>query len=155
MSNTVKSSMFSRFALLTAATLLSVAAAHATVKTDTGLSESKAGGYETYRLQVPVEKDVATTQVRLVVPAGVKIGTFMPVAGFVRTVRADAKGVILEVTWTGSIAPQEFRRFLFSAANPADMGTLAWKVYQTYADGTVVSWDDSDPATPASKVSIR
>lgn len=50
MSNTVKFSVFRRFALLTAAALLSVAAAHATVKTDTGLSESKAGGYETYRL---------------------------------------------------------------------------------------------------------
>ena len=155
MSNTVKFSVFRRFALLTAAALLSVAAAHATVKTDTGLSESKAGGYETYRLQVPVEKDMATTQVRLVVPAGLKIGTFMPVAGFVRTVRADAKGVISEVSWTGSIAPQEFQRFLFSAANLADAGTLAWKVDQTYADGTVVAWDDSTPAIPASKVIIR
>lgn len=98
---------------------------------------------------------MATTQVRLVVPAGLKIGTFMPVAGFVRTVRADAKGVISEVSWTGSIAPQEFQRFLFSAANLADAGTLAWKVDQTYADGTVVAWDDSTPAIPASKVIIR
>ncbi len=155
MSNTVKFSMFRRVILLTAATLFSVAAAHATVRTDTGLSESKAGDYETYRLQVPVEKDTATTQVRLVVPAGVKIGNFMPVAGFVRTVKSDAKGVISEVTWTGTIAPQEFQRFLFSAANPASAGTLVWKVYQTYQGGTVVSWDDSDPATPASKVSIR
>ena len=155
MSSTIKFSVFRRLALLTAAALLPLAAAHATVRTDTGLSESKAGGYETYRLQVPVEKDVATTQVRLMVPAGVKIGNFMPVAGFVRTVRADAKGVISEVTWTGSIAPQEFQRFLFSAANPADAGTLAWKVYQSYADGTVVAWDDSNPATPASKVAIK
>ena len=148
-------SMFRRTILLTAAVLLSVAAAHATVKTDTGLSESKAGGYETYRLQVPVEKDMATTQVRLVVPAGVKIGNFMPVAGFVRTIKADDKGVISEVTWTGNIAPQEFQRFLVSAANPAGAGTLVWKVYQTYQGGTVVAWDDSNPATPASKVSIR
>ena len=152
---TVSFNVFRRAILLAAAALLPLAAAHATVRTDTGLSESKAGGYETYRLQVPVEKDVATTQVRLVVPAGMKIGNFMPVAGFVRTVKADTRGLISEVTWTGNIAPQEFQRFLFSAANPADAGTLAWKVYQTYADGTVVAWDDSDPATPASKVSVR
>ena len=155
MSNTVKFNGFKHVLFLVAAVLLPVAAAHATVKTDAGLSGSNAGGYETYRLQVPVEKDMATTQVRLVVPAGIKISNFMPVAGFVRTVKSDAKGLISEVTWTGNIAPLEFQRFLFSAANPADAGTLAWKVYQTYADGTVVAWDDSDPATPASKVSIK
>jgi uncharacterized protein YcnI len=142
------------FALITAA-LLSLAAAHATVKTDTGVAESKTGAYETYRLQVPVEKDVATTQVRLVVPAGIKIGNFMPVPGFARTVKAASDGTITEVTWTGTIAPQEFQRFLFSAKNPADAGTLVWKVYQTYQGGTVVAWDDSDPATPASKVTLR
>ncbi len=38
-------------ALLTAA-LLSVAAAHATVRTESGLSESKVGVTETYRVKV-------------------------------------------------------------------------------------------------------
>ena len=141
-------------ALLTAA-LISLAAAHATVKTDTGLSESKARGYETYRLQVPVEKDMATISVRLLVPAGLKIGNFMPVAGFTRTVKTDASGTVTEVTWTGTIAPMEFQRFLFSAANPADASTLACKVYQTYADGTVVSWDDSAASAPASKITVK
>ena len=142
------------FALLTAA-LISLAAAHATVKTDTGASESRAGGYETYRLQVPVEKDMATTSVRLLVPAGLKIGTFLPVPGFTRSVRTDASGTITEVTWTGRIAPMEFQRFLFSAANPADPATLVFKVYQTYQGGTVVSWDDSAAGTPASRITVR
>lgn len=140
---------------LTTTALLSLAAAHATVKTDTGAAESKAGSYETYRLQVPVEKDVATTQVRLLVPAGVKIGNFMPVPGFTRAVKMGANGVVTEVTWTGSIAPLEFQRFLFTAQNPADAGTITWKVYQTYAGGAVVAWDDSGPATPASRVTIK
>jgi len=143
------------FLALTLAALLSLAAAHATVQTETGLAESKAGGSETYRLQVPVEKDVATTQVRLVVPAGVKITRFMPVPGFVRTVKADSTGVITEITWQGRLAPMEFQRFLFSATNPADAGTVTWKVYQTYEGGTVVNWDGSDPAAPASKITIR
>ncbi|GGJ85357.1 DUF1775 domain-containing protein [Deinococcus aquiradiocola] len=140
---------------LTAAALLSLAAAHATVKTETGLAESKAGASETYRLQVPVEKDVATTTVRMIVPAGVKVTRFLPVPGFVRTLTRDANGTVTEVTWRGRIQPMEFQRFLFSATNPADTGTLVWKVYQTYADGSTVAWDDSDPATPASKLSLK
>ena len=141
-------------ALLTAA-LISLASAHAVVRTEAGLAESEAGASETYRLQVPVEKDVATTQVRMVVPAGLKVTRFLVMPGFVRTVRTDAAGLVTEVTWRGRIAPMEFARFFFSATNPADAGTLVWKVYQTYQGGTVVSWDDSGPATPASKVTIK
>ena len=140
---------------LSTAALLSFAAAHAVVRTEAGLSESKAGASETYRLQVPVEKDMATIQVRMVVPAGLKVTRFLPVPGFVRSVKTDSAGLITEITWRGRIGPMEFQRFLFSATNPADAGTLAWKVYQTYADGSVVSWDDSDPATPASRVTVK
>jgi len=140
---------------LTTALMISLAAAHAAVQTEAGLAESKAGGSETYRLQVPVEKDVATTLVRLVVPAGVKITRFMPVPGFVRTVKTDSAGLVTEVTWQGRLAPMEFQRFLFSATNPADAGTVTWKVYQTYEGGMVVNWDGSDPAAPASKITIR
>ena len=147
--------VFKKALALVAAALVSLASAHAVVRTEAGLSESKAGASETYRLQVPVEKDMATTQVRMVVPAGLKVTRFLVTPGFLRTVKTDAAGLITEVTWRGRIAPMEFERFYFSATNPADAGTLAWKVYQTYADGTVVAWDDSDPATPASKVSIK
>jgi len=148
-------SILKRMFALTTTLLISLAAAHATVRTETGLSESKAGASETYRLQVPVEKDVATTLIRMVVPTGVKVTRFLPVPGFTRSVKTDSSGLITEVTWKGRIQPMEFERFLFSATNPADAGTLAWKVYQTYADGTVVGWDNSDPATPASNVTIK
>ncbi len=143
------------FLSLTAAVLASAALAHATVKTDVGTSESLAGRNETYRLQVPVEKNVATTEVRMIVPAGVRIGTFMPIPGWTRTVEKDASGNITAVTWRGRINPEEFQRFLFSARNPADAGTLAWKVYQKYADGSVVAWDDSSADTPASKTAVK
>ena len=49
----------------------------------------------------------------------------------------------------------EYQRFLFSATNAADVGTRAFKVYQTYADGTVGSWDDCAASTHASKVTIK
>ena len=141
---------------LSAALLLSFAAAHATVRTETGLTESKAGASETYRLNVPTEKEVPTTQVRLVVPAGVTLTRFQVLPGFSRSVVKNADGLITEVTWRGRIAPQEYARFFFQARNSAQPGEVAWKVYQTYADGSVVAWDDTNPEqTPASKTTVK
>ncbi|WP_019585690.1 DUF1775 domain-containing protein [Deinococcus apachensis] len=147
---------FRRCLPLFLALLLPVAAAHATVRTETGLAESKASASETYRLGVPTEKEVATTQVRLVVPAGLTITRFQVMPGFTRTVKLNDAGLVTEVTWRGRIAPMEYARFFFQARNPEQAGTLSWKVYQTYADGSVVAWDDTDPEkTPASKTTVK
>jgi uncharacterized protein YcnI len=131
--------------------------AHATVKSDMGLSESKVGSYETYRLQVPTEKPLDTTEVKLFVPQGLTVSTFQSVAGFERSVEKNADGIVTTVTWKGKIGQQEFQRFLFSAKNPAQPTTLLFKVYQTYSDGSVVKWEDEDPKgkTPASRVEIK
>ncbi|QFP77042.1 DUF1775 domain-containing protein [Deinococcus sp. AJ005] len=141
---------------LSAALLLSFAAAHATVRTEAGTSESAAGKSETYRLNVPVEKELATTQVRLVIPAGVGISRFQVTPGFARTVTKNADGLVTEVVWKGDIASMEYARFFFQAVNPAQPGELVWKVYQTYADGSVVAWDDTQPdKTPASHTTVK
>lgn len=147
---------FNTLMTLSAALLLSFAAAHATVRTETGLTESKAGVSETYRLNVPTEKEIPTTAVRLVVLAGVTITRFQVLPGFTRSVVKNADGLITEVTWRGRVAPQEYARFFFQARNPAQPGEVAWKVYQTYADGSVVAWDDTNPEqTPASKTTVK
>ncbi|MHA0040368.1 DUF1775 domain-containing protein [Deinococcus sp. PEB2-63] len=141
---------------LAAALLLSVAGAHATVRTETGLTESAAGKSETYRLNVPTEKEIATTQIRLVVPAGVVISRFQVTPGFTRTVKRDAAGLVTEVVWKGRVAPMEYARFFFQARNPAAAGEVVWKIYQTYSDGSVVAWDDTNPAEgPASKTTVK
>ena len=84
------------------AVITGFALAHATVKTDMGLSESKAGGYETYRLQVPTERPVETTEVKLFVPDGLTIGTFGMMPGFERIVEKNDAGIVTTVTWKGS-----------------------------------------------------
>ncbi|MBZ9713523.1 DUF1775 domain-containing protein [Deinococcus multiflagellatus] len=141
---------------LASALLLSVAAAHATVRTESGLTESKAGASETYRLNVPTEKDISTTEIRLVVPAGVTITRFQVTPGFLRTVKKNEAGLVTEVVWKGRVAPMEYVRFFFQARNPAAPAELSWKVYQTYSDGSVVAWDDTDPAQgPASKTTVK
>ena len=142
--------------LLVAALSFTPALAHAVVRTEAGLSESKVGQSETYRLSVPVEKDMATTEVRLVAPAGLTITRFQTSPGFTRSVTKDAAGLITEVIWRGSIRPMEYARFYFQARNPQQPAELSWKIYQKYADGSVVAWDDTDPAkAPASKVSVK
>lgn len=152
--------MFNHIARLLGAALLltgSPALAHATVKTELGASQSAAGAYEVYRLNIPTEKDIPTTQVRMLIPEGLNVTRFLVQPGFVRTVRKNDAGVITEVTWKGRIAPQEFARFYFQAHNPAAPTTLVWKVYQTYQDGSVVAWDSTDAGadTPASVVTVK
>jgi len=142
-------------ALLTAA-LLSVAAAHATVRTESGLSESKIGVTETYRVNVSTEKEISTTQIRLVVPAGLSITRFQVTPGFTRTVTRNADGLVTEVIWKGRVALMEYARFFFQARNPAAAGDLTWKIYQTYSDGSVAAWDGQDPEKgPASVVTVK
>ncbi|ACO48071.1 DUF1775 domain-containing protein [Deinococcus deserti] len=145
-----------RAASLLAALLLSAAGAHATIRTEGGLTESKAGASETYRLNVPTEKAISTTQVRLIVPAGVTLSRFQVTPGFTRTVTTNAAGLVTEVIWKGRIGPMEYARFFFQAVNPEQPGSITWKVYQTYSDGSVVAWDDSDPSqAPASRTTVK
>ncbi len=148
--------MLKNIIALTLSLVLSTAFAHATVRTEAGLTESVAGKSETYRLNIPVEKDLATTQVRLIVPTGVAISRFQVSPSFTRRVIKNDVGLVTEVIWRGRIAPMEYARFFFQATNPKDVGELVWNIYQTYSDGTVVAWDDSDPAkTPASRTVVK
>ncbi|WP_161883614.1 DUF1775 domain-containing protein [Deinococcus alpinitundrae] len=143
------------FLLAVAVLSLTPALAHAVVRTETGAAESAAGASETYRLNVPVEKDLNTTAVRMLVPKGLTITRFQVTPGFTRTVKTDTAGLVTEITWTGTIAPMEYVSFFFQARNPEAAGDLSWNVYQTYADGSVVAWDGVDPQTPASKTTIK
>ena len=131
------------------------ALAHAVVKTESGMNTSAAGQSETYVLNVPNEKDMDTTEVRLEVPAGLSITRFMVLPGFTRSVTKNDAGLVTEVIWKGTIAPMEYAHFTFQARNPETAGQISWKVYQTYAGGVIVPWDDSDPKTPASKTTIQ
>ena len=53
----------------------------------------------------------------------------------------------VEIDWTGgSIPAGERDEFNFQAQVPATPTTLDWKAYQTYSDGSIVTWDQN-PAT--------
>lgn len=153
-----KTMMFKRFAVAAALLLAAPAAlAHATVKTELDESQSGVGAYQVYRLNVPSEKAVDTTEIRMVIPEGFNVTRFLVQPDFIRSIKKNDAGVITEVTWKGRIRPDEFGRFYFQAHNPATPTTLVWKVYQTYADGSVVAWDSTEDGAkyPASVVTIK
>lgn len=125
----------------------SQALAHTTVKpASVGI-----GKFQTFTVSAPSEKPIATVGVRLVLPEGlnhvspnVKLGWKVEVKKTV--VGGEEKAV--EINWTGGSIPAEMRdEFNLSAQAPSKPTTLAWKAYQTYADGSVVAWDQDPTVT--------
>lgn len=124
-------------------------------------AEVGVGAFQTFTIGVPVEKEIATTEVRLVLPEGLNHVTPNVKPGWnIEVVHAEAMTMeedddhahapVTEIIWRGGVIPQGQRdEFLFSAQVPAEETTLSWKAYQTYADGTVVSWElGSDEVQP-------
>lgn len=134
--------------------LVGTASAHVTVWP----KQTTTGAYEKYTVRVPVEKKVNTTKVKVVFPAGVKVNTVEPTAGWNYTFEKDNAGNTTALDWTataGGIKPNEFMEFNFVGANPKSPGTLSWKAYQTYADGTTVEWTGAPGSdTPAPVTTI-
>ena len=115
--------------------LPSVVAAHVGVRP----RESKPGAEERYTVRVPTEGTVATTSVRLEVPAGVAVLEVMPVGGATFTTQKDGDRIVA-ITWTKTIDPKEMAEFAFRARNPESGAELRWKAHQHFADGTVTDW---------------
>ena len=112
----------------------SIASAHAVVFP----KRSTHGAYEKYVLRVPNEKDVATTRVEIRFPAGLRVVSFVDVAGWQLEEIRDSANAVIGAVWTGSLPPERFVEFPFVAVNPKDDAQLVWPAYQTYASGEKV-----------------
>lgn len=134
-------------ALITAGLLVSqTVSAHVTVKPNqAGISM-----YQTFSVNVPVEKEIPTVGIRLVIPEGLSSVTPNVKPGWRIAIKKDGTGEdakVTEITWTGGTIPAGQRdEFAFSAKTPATPTSMYWKAYQTYRDGTIVAWDQ-DGAT--------
>jgi uncharacterized protein YcnI len=125
---------------------VSLASAHVTV-TPSGVG---VGAWEHFSVGVPSERSVSTVGIRLVVPEGLAYVTPNVKPGWKIDTKKDDKGNITEINWTGSEIPGGQRdEFQFSAKTPSDGGEIIWKAYQTYQDGSVVSWDNDPKAEQA------
>lgn len=124
------------------------AAAHVVVRP----AEVPTASFQTFTASTPNEKDVPTTELKLILPKGLKHVLPTVKAGWHIDVEKDGKGETAEVksiTWKGGTIPAGFRDdFTFSAQVPADAGTLEWKAYQTYEGGQVVAWDLTQDKQP-------
>lgn len=108
------------------------------------------GSWVTFSVSVPNEKEVANTQLKLVIPAGLEYVTPTLKQGWKVSVEKDSSGNTTAIVWSGNL-PAEFRDdFTFSAHLPAKPVNLEWKAYQTYQGGPVVAWD-VDPSDPSAK----
>ncbi len=117
---------------------------------------STTGAFERYVLRVPNEKTVATTRVEIRFPADVRVTSFEEVPGWQLEVLTDSAKHITGAVWTGTLPPQRFVEFPFSAANPKTETTLTWPALQTYADGEVVEWTGPEGSKrPASSTTIQ
>ena len=138
-------------AVLAALVVAASASAHAHISPPVVLAKET----QVYTLAVPTEKeDNQTTEIELTVPAGFGIDSFVPSAGWKRTVRATGSGedaVISKVTWTGGSVPTgEDATFSF-LGSPSSSKTYTFQVRQTYKDGSVVDWsgpEASDAPAP-------
>ena len=123
----------------------STVSAHVTVKP----SQANIGAFQSFSVGVPVEKDIPTTGLRLVLPDGLEYVTPNVKPGWRVTVKKDSNekdAAVTEIIWSGGSIPAGQRDdFGFSAKVPSEEVKVVWKAYQTYRDGTVVSWDQ-DPA---------
>lgn len=133
-----------------------IASAHVTVWP----KQTKVNAYERFTVRVPNEKDSNTVKVRLEFPTGMQISSVLPLPGWNYEFEKDSEGRFKAITWTaangGGIKPNEFMEFGLSGKNPSSPGNVAFKAYQTYANGSVVEWTgDASSKTPAPVITVQ
>lgn len=139
MINKLKNSVLAAlgFALL----LPAIASAHVVVTP----AEVTVGERQTFSVSVPNEKDTDVTSVKLDIPRGA--GSITPTVKPGWTITTDKTGtgeeaVVKSITWTGGAIPAGQRDdFTFRALAPEKASELQWIAYETYTDGSTVSWN--------------
>ena len=119
--------------------------------------ESVVGASQKYTMRVPTEKAIPTVRIEIEFPAGADITSVDEAAGWTLEVKKDASGKSVSAVWSGSsIAPKQVAEFTFVARNPRDETKLAWKVIQTYEDGSRSEWTGAPGSrTPASVTTVK
>ena len=145
--------MFKKLLVVSTLGILSLiqisASAHVVVKP----AQVNPSSFERFAVGVPVEKEIPTVGVRLVIPEGLNYISPYVKTGWKIDVKKDnsEKPKITEINWTGGNIPVGQKdEFIFSAQVPAIDSEIKWKAYQTYSDGSVVNWD-MEPVTESKK----
>ncbi len=93
-----------------------------------------------FTLQVPTERNVPTTAVRVMFPPHVTVYSFkIPPTGFTVTPILAPNQSIIGAIFRGRIPVGHYQTFQF-LGTPLATGTTRWPAYQTSADGNVKPW---------------
>lgn len=113
--------------------------AHVTVSP----SQIESGKYINFSVNVPNERDINVTSIKLEIPDGVSSITPNVKASWQINLQKD-NDMTKSITWSGGTIPTGLKdEFLFTAKVEAS-DDLVWKAYQTYEDGVTISWDKSE-----------
>jgi uncharacterized protein YcnI len=149
---------FGVFIAALAGALVAAASASAHAEVSPAVALAKSG--QLFTLAVPTEKeDVTTTKIELTPPGGFAIDSFVPSPGWTRHVKSTGSGEeteIQQVTWSGGNVPSEEDAVFQFLASADTAKTYAFKVRQTYSDGSVVDWTGPESSdTPAPQVEVK
>ena len=141
------------FAALTALAFPSAAAAHVEVLPDTVAP----GADQELAIQVPNERELATTRVAVTFPRGLSVYSLGRSPGWSQRPVLSADGRLQGVVYRGGhIAPRHYETFHVLAVGTRP-GVFAWRVRQTYADGKVKPWTgppERDTASEAPETGV-
>jgi hypothetical protein len=137
------------------------ALAHSVITPMTATSGAR---HQPFSLMAPTEGEIPCVKYRLEVPpewkdAGGQIDRVEHDPLWDIAVERDEDGWITNVTWSGSEAPDySFVRFDLIVSLPKLTGLQQIKIWQTYADGSVVGWVDDrtidEVAQPAAGLTL-
>lgn len=131
----------------------STASAHVTVSPKQVLTAERL----TFAVSVPNEHDTPVVGVRLIVPEGLSSVRPYAKSGWDIEVTKTGEGENIsatEIKWTsdGDNVPVNLKDdFLFGAKAPEGETELVWKAYETYADGTIVAWEQEPSEADGNK----
>jgi Domain of unkown function (DUF1775) len=134
-------------AALCALAFPNAAAAHVEVLPDTVAP----GADQELTIEVPNERDLATTRVSVTFPRGLSVYSLGRSAGWRQRPVLSADGRLHGVVYSGGrIAPRHYETFHVLAVGTRP-GVFAWSVRQAYADGKVKPWTGTPERDSASE----
>jgi uncharacterized protein YcnI len=93
-----------------------------------------------FTLQVPTERNIPTTAVRVMFPSQVTVYSFrVPPPGFTVTPILARNQTVIGAVFRGTIPVGRYQTFRF-LGTAFSTGTTTWPAYQTYADGKIKPW---------------
>ena len=96
-----------------------------------------------FNLTISSTTNSSVTTIKLLIPSGVKnITPYVKPGWSINTLTAG--DTVSEIDWAGGEIPSgQADIFTFLAKTPSQPTTLSWKTYITYADGSIISWDQN------------